>query len=482
MPGPNQLTLEQLRLLPDLDQVEWLRGAAEGQWLERKGPRIRAKGLADVLVGLANAEGGLICIGIENGSVEGVDRAGRLVNDWRQAAVDFSVPPVRHTFELLACTNGRGDADHLVVIEVEASERVHENSAGDTYLRIGDENRRLGPFEAQELRYDKGESTFDGRPAPDADDGDLDPDRVAPYLAAIRSTGRRDAALRARGLLVEHAGHLLPTVAGVLVLGRDPQVHFPEAYVRLLRYAGSSRETGARSNVVQDVRLAGSIPEQIVAARRRLRRWLPSAVRLGPTGRFGRETFVPEAAWLEAIVNAVIHRSYAIGGDHIRVELFDDRLEIESPGRLPGLVRVDTIRTTRFARNPRIARALADLDYGRELGEGVNRMYEEMGRAGLPEPVFFQSPASLRVTFLADPLSARILAALPPGSERFVEHLSRTGRVTTSQAIQLLGVSRPTAVSYLRRLESAGLIEAVRTSPKDPRGYWRMSTANTQLL
>lgn len=474
MSGSRQLSLEQLRFLPDLDQVEWLRGAAEGQWLERKGPRIRARALGDVLVGLANAEGGLVCIGIEDGVVEGVDRAGRLLNEWRQAAIDFSVPPVRHVFTLLDCTNARGDADHLVVIEVEASERVHETSAGDTFLRIGDETRKLGPFEAQELRYDKGDSNFDGRPVPEAADADLDPERVERYLASIRARGARDAALRARGLLAEHRGRLVPSVAGLLVLGRDPQAHFPEAYVRLLRYAGSSRETGARLNVLGDVRLAGPIPEQIASARRRLRRWLPSATRLGSAGRFRRDSLVPEAAWLEAIVNGVVHRSYAIGGDHIRVELFDDRLEVESPGRLPGLVRVDTIRTTRFARNPRIARALADLDYGRELGEGVNRMYEEMGRVGLPEPVFVQTPASLRVTFLADPLSARILDVLPAGSERFVEHLVRTGRVTTSQAIQLLGVSRPTAVAYLGRLESAGMLEAVRTSPKDPRGFWRL--------
>ncbi len=472
MTGPQQLNLEQLRLLPDLDQVDWLRRTAEGQWLERKGPRIRARALADVLVGLANAEGGLVCIGIEDGVVEGVDRAGRLLNEWRQAAIDFGVPPVRHAFTLLACTNVRGDADHLVVIEVEASERVHETSAGDTFLRIGDETRKLGPFEAQELRYDKGDSTFDGRPVPEATDADLDQDRVARYLAAIRARGPGEAALRGRGLLAEYRGSLVPTVAGLLVLGRDPQVHFPEAYVRLLRYAGSTRETGARSNVVGDVRLMGPIPDQIAAARRRLRRWLPAATRLGSAGRFGRESLVPEAAWLEAIVNGVVHRSYAIGGDHIRVELFGDRLEVESPGRLPGLVRIDTIRTTRFARNPRVARALADLDYGRELGEGVNRMYEEMGRAGLPEPAFYQSPASLRVTFRADPVSARILALLPIGSERFAEHLMRTGRVTTSQAMQLLGMSRPTAVAYLGRLESAGLVEAVRTSPKDPRGYW----------
>ena len=474
MPGPQQLTLEQLRLLPDDDRVEWLRSGQEGQWLERKSPRVRARALADVLIGFANAEGGLVCIGIEDGRIDGVGRAGRLPNEWRQAALDFTIPPVRHRLELLPCVNADGAPDHVIVIEVEASERVHENAAGDAFLRIGDENRKLGPFEAQELRYDKGESTFDGRAVIEADEADIDPGLAGRFLNAIRGAARRDVALRSRGLMAEHGGQLRPTVAGILVLGRDPQAHFPQATVRLVRYAGSSRETGARSNVVQDVRVDGPILSQIAAARRRLKQWLPSAVRLGRAGRFSAGAIVPEPAWLESIVNAVIHRSYAMGGDHVRVELFDDRLEVESPGRLPGLVRLDNIRSTRFARNPRIARALADLGYGRELGEGVNRMYEEMARAGLPDPIFSQTGASVRVAFLADPLSARILASLPPGSERFVEHVSRTGRVTTSQAIQLLGVSRPTAIVYLHRLEATGLMEAVRTSPKDPRGFWRL--------
>lgn len=467
------LTLGQLRLLPDDDRVEWLRATLEGQWLERKGPRVRARALADLLVGFANAEGGLICIGIEEGRIEGVDHADKLLNDWRQAAVDFTVPPVRHSFEMIACTNRHGQVDHLAVVEVEASDRVHETSSGDTFLRIGDENRKLGPFMAQELRYDKGESTFDGRAQPGATVADLDEERVRAYLAAIHATDRSDAALRARGLLIDDKGTGVPTPAGLLVLGGDAGTFFPEAYVRLLRYRGSTRETGARSNIIQDIRLAGPIPNQIDAARKRLRRWLPSSIRLGRHGRFGRQTYVPEPAWLEAIVNATIHRSYASGGDHIRVELFDDRIEIESPGRLPGLVRIDNIRHTRFARNPRIARAVADLGFGRELGEGVNRMYEEMGRVGLPEPVFVQTSASVRVTFLADPTSARILAALPRGSERFVEHLNRTGRVTTKEAIELLGVSRPTAIRHLQHLVDAGLLEAVRRSPNDPRGYWR---------
>jgi ATP-dependent DNA helicase RecG len=183
---------------------------------------------------------------------------------------------------------------------------------------------------------------------------------------------------------------------------------------------------------------------------------------------------IPEPVWLEAIVNAVIHRSYSIGGDHIRVEIFQDRLEVESPGRLPGLVRLENIRSTRFARNPRVARAMSDLGYGRELGEGVNRMFEEMSLVGLPEPVYSQGPASLTVTLLADTLVGRVLDRLPRGSERFAEFLSREGRVTTTEAVDLMQSSRPTVLKHLHDLASEGLLEHVGTSLKDPRGYWRL--------
>jgi ATP-dependent DNA helicase RecG len=173
-------------------------------------------------------------------------------------------------------------------------------------------------------------------------------------------------------------------------------------------------------------------------------------MRLGSEGRFSRSSIIPEFAWLEAIVSAVTHRSYSIGGDHIGVEIFDDRLEVTSPGRLPGLVRIDNLRSTRFARNPRITRAMSDLGYGRELGEGVNRMFEEMNRNGLPNPVYKQSSASVKVILLADTVVARILEHLPTDSERFAEHPNRMGRVSTSDTVELLGVSRPTVLrSYI---------------------------------
>lgn len=455
--------------------VEQLVSAAEGQFLERKGPQIAARELGNVIAGFANADGGRIVIGIQGGQVLGIGREPeRRANDWRQASARFVEPPATLRFETIECLNVKGERDALAILDIESSTKVHRNVKGEVYLRVGDSTRKLSAAEAQELLYDKGESAFDGSPVPEVSASALDERAVARFARATHARSASANVLKARGLAVERDGKVQATVAGLLVLGEAPQLVFPEASVRVLRYQGASRETGARANVLADRRIEGSLVKQVQGAARLLRRWIPEAVRLGPDARFAPEALIPEPAWMEAIVNAVVHRSYSIGGDHIRVELFDDRLEVHSPGRLPGIVRPENIRKTRFARNPRIARALGDLGYGRELGEGVNRMFEEMSRVGLPDPVYAQTSASVRVTLLADPLARRILERLPRGSERFVEFASRTGRFTTIEAADLLGLSRPTARRHLHTLSEAGLIEHVGSGPKDPRGYWRL--------
>jgi ATP-dependent DNA helicase RecG len=465
--------IPQLRLLSEKDAIDFLIRQPEDQWLERVSARTQARTLADLIAGFANAEGGLLVAGVHDGKVEGVTTSNRL-NAWRQAALDFTEPPVRHRFEFLPCLNSNGEEDEIVLIEIEASQRVHLTAKGETFLRVGDENRKLGPIESQELRYDKGDSIYDGSAIDGTSLDDLDDGLVEAYQASLRPATSLDQVLQARGLATEVDGVLLLTVAGLLVLGREPQAWFPEAAVRVLRYAGSSRESGTRANVVEDTRLEGPIPFQVEGAQGRVEDFLPLAMRLQRGGRFSESTLIPKFAWLEAIVNAVTHRSYSAGGDHARIELFDDRLEVESPGRLPGLVRPESIRSSRFARNPRIARAMSDLGYGRELGEGVDRMFEEMSRAGLPDPVYAERSMSVHVTLLADQLAGRMLERLPVGSERFVEFLSRGDRVTTTQAVELLGVSRPTALKYLHELRKGELIEHVGSSLKDPRGFWRI--------
>ena len=102
---------------------------------------------------------------------------------------------------------------------------------------------------------------------------------------------------------------------------------------------------------------------------------------------------------------AVLYRSYSNFGDHIRATVFDDRIEVSSPGRFPGITALDDLTNVRrFARNPRIARAMAELSYGQEFGEGLRRMVEAMAAAGRHRPAIVQDYGGVVVTLRAEPV------------------------------------------------------------------------------
>ena len=184
---------------------------------------------------------------------------------------------------------------------------------------------------------------------------------------------------------------------------------------------------------------------------------------------------MPADAWLEGLVNAVVRRSYSLGGDHIRVELFDDRIEITSPGRFPGIVDLaDPLDAPRFARNPRIARVCADLHFGQELGEGIRRIYEEMRLSGLQEPVYRQSAASVRLLLSGEPVQRALDGRLAPDARAVSVALRDARRLSTGEVAAMLGRSRPYALGVLESLRTAGVIRWVGKSHKDPRAYWEL--------
>ena len=186
---------------------------------------------------------------------------------------------------------------------------------------------------------------------------------------------------------------------------------------------------------------------------------------------------MPRDAWLEGLVNAVIHRSYSLGGDHIRFEIFPNRVEIESPGRFPGLIDPRRpLDISRFARNPRIARVCADLRIGQELGEGITRIFDEMRAVGLTDPIYKQGQGSVRLSLQAVPrIDAAIVARLPKDAERVLDVLRSTqADMGTGEIAEALGMSRPTLQRRLQALEEEGLIQWVGTSKRDPRAIWRL--------
>lgn len=115
------------------------------------------------------------------------------------------------------------------------------------------------------------------------------------------------------------------------------------------------------------------------------------------TGRFHTVPEYPEFAWQEGIVNAVTHREYGLSGSYIKVSMYDDRLEIESPGKLPSIVTVSNIRETRYARNSRISRVLTDFGWVKELNEGVARIYKDMEAFFLDAPVYSEPGESVKL-------------------------------------------------------------------------------------
>ena len=374
----------------------------EDQWFDRKSVRVSAKDLGPPLTAFANADGGTVVIGLHDGQVEGCRRHPEKVNSFRQAAFDFTVPAIRMTVSEVECVNSRGEDDILLIIRIDPGERIHEIKTGECYLRVGDETKKLSYPQRQELEFDKGQAQYDGFPCPGVAMGDLDELFLADYTQSVGASSI-NSLLQARNLFTR-SGEI--TNAAYLLFGRHPQDVFPQAHVRVIRFLTADRGTGTRLSVEEgtDRRVEGSIPSSITEATAIIDDLVPRRRHLTSSGRFEATSIIPRDAWLEGLVNAIIHRSYSMAGDHIRVEIFPNRIEIESPGRFPGLPSLARpSQITRFARNPRIARICADLRIGQELGEGIKRIFDEMKFGGLAEPIYKQTSTSVRLILPGDP-------------------------------------------------------------------------------
>lgn len=443
----------------------------EDQWLERKSSRIAPRDLANALIGFANADGGIVIVGLADGSVEGTNSNLERRNSQLQANIDFCAPPVRAKHRLIDCIDSSGEPNQLLAIEVEPSDSVHANQKDEVFLRVGDENRKLNFAQRRELLFDKGQASYEASPSGASLDM-VDRPLLDSYALAV-SAPDPTRLLRARGLANDNE----LTIAGCLLFAEAPQAFLPEAFIRVLRYRGRERGSGARQQLIEDIRLEGPIPQQLSGAREQIERLQPTRRALGAGGTFEDLPLVPADAWLEGIVNAAVHRSYSMVGDHVRVEIFDDRIEISSPGRFPGLVDLNhPLETTRFARNPRIARVCADLSLGQELGEGIRRMFEEMRLAGLMDPIYRQTSGSVELQLLAEPVDRQLEERLPEHSRAIARTLRAAGRMSTGEVTDALGVSRPVVQRELNALKEAGIVEWVGKSPKDPRAHWQLKT------
>ncbi len=237
--------------------------------------------------------------------------------------------------------------------------------------------------------------------------------------------------------------------------------------IRLARFQGTTP-----SNFIDRLDLTSTLPEMIDEAERFVLRNTRVAAKV--TGFERREiTEYPYAAVREAIANAVAHRDYDREDVEVRVSVFADRIEVQSPGRLPAPLTLDTLGEEYALRNRVIAELLFNIRYIERWNTGIRRMRQLMRAHGLPEPIFQEIGQTFRVTFLGP--GDNILDLIPEAgvtdlralglNERQVQALAlmvNEGRELTNREFrEMFGVAKNTALRDLDGLVRTGWVRQV---------------------
>ena len=371
--------------------IEEIRQMPEGQTFDCKSIHIEPKALANTIVAMANADGGMIAVGISDKTrrIEGIDQDKAHLNEILRTPFDFCVPTISVTTEFMPCQDSEGNDNHILIIHVPASPRLHANQADEVFWRVGDKSRKLTFEERLQLMYDKGERYYEDSPAYDATIEDIDMDAVKAYMKRIGyGKSPMEYLQENKGFLTYKGDVPQVSTACILLFGKRPQNFFPRARVRFVKYYGTEEKVGREMNVIKDVTFEGRILDQIQKTIDYLETQVKEHSYLGEDGLFKTDREYPKFVIQEMTVNSVCHRDYSIKGTEIQIKMFDDRLVFETPGKLPGIVRTDNIRHTHFSRNPKIAEYLKAYDYVKEFGEGVDRMCRELSAIGTKEPQY----------------------------------------------------------------------------------------------
>ena len=351
----------------------------------------------------------------------------------------------------------------VVDVHVSASRPHHLNGDDVVYVRLGSSNRRADDQLIEEMRRSARHESFDEMPYPSEDVDSLAFDDIATEFSSRRKIRRSD--LGTLGLSTRYQGHDVPTIGGVVLFGRNRSA-FPDANIVCARFEGTNRSHIL--DTVDTADIAGpSLPGMVRGALRFIDDHL--ARRIVVAGLVNQQHRpVPPIAVREAVVNAAVHADYSQRGGPIRISLFDDRLEIENPGLLPGGLAIEDLNSgISRVRNRVIARTFKELGYIEQWGSGITRMFDEVHRAGTPTPLFEELGGRFRVTF---PTVATSSPTLTTDEHALLDALSQAGPVgmSTAELTAVLGRSPRTTRTRMTHLVALGLAYEIGSGPNDP--------------
>ncbi len=335
--------------------------------------------LADELAAFANTDGGVLLCGVTDKSdVQGMSRD--QMDALEQLLTGICTDKIKPSIRPVILRKEIEEGKPFLLVQVPQGDTQHD-SPGGSYYRVGSSKRRMTSDERLRLAQRRGQARFrwfDKQPVPGTGLGSLD-ESLWKSLLSAEGAAAPEVALEKMGFLTSDENAITrATVAGILLCSHTPEEWLPNACISATCYRGKDRASGQIDAQI----ITGPLNQQVTEA-------IAFAVRNMRVGAYKNpaRTDLPqysERALFEAIVNAVVHRDYAIHGSRIRFAMFADRLEINSPGGLPNNLTIDSMDVRQSTRNEALASILGRIPVGDIRGSGERQFFMERRGDGVP--------------------------------------------------------------------------------------------------
>lgn len=334
---------------------------------------------ADELAAFANTEGGVLLCGVTDaGDVVGMSR--EQMDELERLLVEVCTDAIKPPIQPVVLRKQLDEWRPFLLVEIPQGHTQHDSPGGSVH-RVGSSKRRMAPDERLRLAQRRGQARFlwfDKQPVPGTGFGSLDESLWKPLLS-VDGAAVPESALDKMGLLTtDENGTARATVAGVLLCTWAPEEWLPNACIDATCYRGDDRASGQ----IDAKTITGPLNRQVAEA-------VAFAVRNMRVGAYKNpaRTDLPqysEQAIFEAIVNAVVHRDYSIRGSRIRISMFENRLEINSPGGLPNNLTIESMADRQSTRNEGLASVLGRIPVAGIKGSGDRQFFMERRGDGVP--------------------------------------------------------------------------------------------------
>lgn len=349
----------------------------------------------------------------------------------------------------------------LVHIEVAKTRQIVKTAAGDVYQRRSAQNMPVRtPDQMERLKLNKGLASFETTTIAVPAELITNSTPTIRFMLEIVPHQDPEAWLRKQMLMIND----LPTVAGLVLFAEEPQAALPkQCGIKIYRYRTSDDEGVREALDGQPQTVEGCAYDQIYEAVGRTKAIVEGIRRMTPDGLI--EVEYPEETLHEIITNAVLHRDYSIPDD-IHIRIYDNRIEVQSPGTLPGHITPENILNERFARNGSMVRVINKFPNppNKDVGEGLNTAFRAMNRLHLKEPIIDQRGTAVLVTIRHEQLASP--------EERILQYVEANGQISNKQAREACLIREDWRVrTIFGRMVEAGMLEKVPGSTTSNTAY-----------